>query len=249
MSSNPILEMFASKGGRMSVSNEATLKLLKKGDIVYVSSWLSWHYGIYKDDQTVIHLTGDRKMGCCTCQEIEPDESTLNCANCKKRIVYFVRASNFWDFVGKGTAQIVPDNGRRPLDPDVIVHMAESMKGPATYNLKFANCEHFATTCRYGFGFSTKTKTEDVVYQGTTWKVIPKQNKPSTGDFNPVDNSPLTEIPLGDQKDFDVENEEIFKSLKMGDIVLVYRPGYWHYGVYIGTSGLCVSRFTTTGIR
>ncbi|BFZ14102.1 hypothetical protein BsWGS_17141 [Bradybaena similaris] len=226
-----------SKGARISALNEATLKVLKKGDIVYVSRLFFWHYGIYKDaGQTVIHLTCDRRMGRCTCQEIDPDESNLNCKNCQRRIAYFVRESNFWDFVGKGTAHTVPDNGRRPLDPDVIVRMAESMIGPATYNLKFANCEHFATTCRYAVGFSTKMKTGNIIYMGATWKIVPIQNQPQKKEFNPVDK--LAGFTLGDQSKFDVENEAILKSLKMGDIVLVSRPGYWHYGVYTGSENI-----------
>ncbi|BFZ14103.1 hypothetical protein BsWGS_17142 [Bradybaena similaris] len=236
-----ILQTSAAKGGKNYAQNETTFKLLKKGDVIYISRWGYWHYGVFKGGEAVIHLTGNRWRRHCTCQEIKPHTDTGNCTNCNKKIAYYVREGNYWDVVCKGKAHKLEDEGRRPQKPDKIVKMAESMIGPATYNIKYANCEHFATTCRYGVGFSTQMKTENIIYKGTTYAVYEPGKKrisqtpdflPQTPDFHPA--LAVAEYFLADKKGFHAENEAVLKTLRMGDIILISRPGFWHYGVFIG---------------
>ncbi|BFZ14100.1 hypothetical protein BsWGS_17139 [Bradybaena similaris] len=231
-----ILQMSASKGGKNCEHNEKTLKLLKKGDIIFVSRWGYWHYGVFKGGQgdSVIHLTGYLSIRHCTCHEIKPDTDTGICTICKKKITYFVREGNFYDVCSKGKAYKLEDGGRKPRKPDEIVKMAESMIGPAFYNMKFANCEHFATTCRYEVGFSTQTKTLGIIHMGTTYAVKGTESNKleQTTNFHPV--LAVAEYFLAERKGFHVENEAVLKEVRTGDIILISRPGFWHYGVSIG---------------
>jgi len=104
----------------------------KKGDVIYVNRGLYQHYGIYNNDESVIHFSPDRG------KEISPENA-------------YIRETSLMEFLKNGNLEI--DHTVEPVfSPDETVHHALGLVGTnlKKYNLLFFNCEHFAFWCATG---------------------------------------------------------------------------------------------------
>ncbi|KAI8509781.1 hypothetical protein Bbelb_122090 [Branchiostoma belcheri] len=65
-----------------------------------------------------------------------------------------VKEESFWEVVGDSKAEIYNDKKQAALPRKDVVANARSKLGNVGYHVLVKNCEHFATWCRYGEGFS-----------------------------------------------------------------------------------------------
>ena len=72
-----------------------------------------------------------------------------------------VKRDNIWDVAGNG--RMIKNNNKDritpPLSGEEIKERALSRLGPASYNILWDNCEHFASWCRYGIAVSDQADT------------------------------------------------------------------------------------------
>jgi hypothetical protein len=89
----------------------------QKGDVIYVNRGLYQHYGIYNNDESVIHFSPDQG------KEISPENA-------------YIRKTSLSEFLNGGDLEI--DHSVKPVFlPDEIVHRALSLVGT---NLKNITC-------------------------------------------------------------------------------------------------------------
>ena len=100
--------------------------------MIYVNRGLYQHYGIYNNDESVIHFSPDHG------KEISPENA-------------YIRKTSLSEFLKDGDLEI--DHSVKPaFPPDEIVHRALRLVGTnlKKYNLLSFNCEHFAFWCATG---------------------------------------------------------------------------------------------------
>jgi hypothetical protein len=101
----------------------------QKGDVVYVNRFFYKHYGIYNNDESVIHFSADRGA------EINPENA-------------YIRETSLLEFLKGGNLQI--DHSIKPVfPPEEIAHRALCLVSTnlGEYSLLFKNCEHFTNWC------------------------------------------------------------------------------------------------------
>jgi hypothetical protein len=104
----------------------------QKGDVIYVNRGLYQHYGIYNNDESVIHFSPDQG------KEISAENA-------------YIRETSLLEFLKDGDLEI--DHSVKPIFPaEEIAHRALRMVGTnlKKYNLLSFNCEHFAFWCATG---------------------------------------------------------------------------------------------------
>jgi len=104
----------------------------QKGDVIYVNRGLYQHYGIYNNDESVIHFSPDKG------KEISPEDA-------------YIRETSLLEFLKDGILEI--DHSVKPVfPPEEIAHRALRLVGTnlKKYNLFFFNCEHFTSWCATG---------------------------------------------------------------------------------------------------
>jgi hypothetical protein len=104
----------------------------QKGDVIYVNRGLYQHYGIYNNDESVIHFSPDQG------KEISPENA-------------YIRQTSLLEFLNGGDLEI--DNSVKPgFPPEEIAHRVLRLVGTnlKKYNLLSFNCEHFAFWCATG---------------------------------------------------------------------------------------------------
>ncbi len=104
------------------------------GDIVRTKYSFYYHYGIYKDENTVIQFG-------------LPDGPTRPAEEIK------VVSSDVYTFLSGGSLEVgIPekDEKSRMRRPGEIIKIAESRLGEGGYNILHNNCEHFVNECAFG---------------------------------------------------------------------------------------------------
>ncbi|XP_061438203.1 phospholipase A and acyltransferase 3-like isoform X2 [Rhineura floridana] len=124
----------------------------RRGDMVQFQRSGYQHWGIYVGNGNVIHFT--LPDWDCVRQDVIGGQTLLAT----------VQRDRLADVAGRDPYavhnQFDGDGEHPPLDPDVIVQMAEDLLGlQLPYNLLTSNCEHFATMMRYGVPQSGQTQT------------------------------------------------------------------------------------------
>jgi hypothetical protein len=101
----------------------------RKGDVIYVSRFFYKHYGIYNNDESVIHFSADRGA------EINPENA-------------YIRETSLLEFLKWGRLRI-DDKVKPVFQPEEIAHRALCLVGTnlGEYSLLFKNCEHFTNWC------------------------------------------------------------------------------------------------------
>jgi hypothetical protein len=99
---------------------------------IYVNRGLYQHFGIYNNDESVIHFSPDKG------KEISPEDA-------------YIRETILLEFLKGGDLEI-DHSVKQVFSPDEIVHRARSLVGTnlKKYNLLSFNCEHFAFWCATG---------------------------------------------------------------------------------------------------
>jgi len=108
------------------------MAVAQKGDVIYVNRGLYQHYGIYNNDDSVIHFSPDQG------KEISPENA-------------YIRETSLLEFLKDSDLEI--DHSLKPVfPPEEIVYRALGLVGTnlKKYNLFFFNCEHFASWCATG---------------------------------------------------------------------------------------------------
>jgi hypothetical protein len=107
-------------------------RFFQKGDVIYASRGLYKHYGIYDNDNSVIHFSPDEGT------EISPKNA-------------YIRETTLADF-SKGDEPRVDRTIRALFPPEEIVRRAHALIGElrGEYDLMSLNCEHFARWCATG---------------------------------------------------------------------------------------------------
>ena len=104
------------------------------GDIVRTKYSFYYHYGIFKDENTVIQFG-------------LPDGPSRPATDIK------VIASDVYTFLAGGTLEVgtpEKDEKSRLRRPEEIVKLAESRLGEGGYDILHNNCEHFVNECAFG---------------------------------------------------------------------------------------------------
>ncbi|XP_059146394.1 phospholipase A and acyltransferase 4-like [Physella acuta] len=108
------------------------LEHAKPGDLLEFKRGVYSHWAVYTGDGKVIHFTGG--------------EDKFNYNNA------MIQSDELWKVAGSspGFVNNILDHELKSLPTEVILENATSKLGATGYNPVFANCEHFATWCRYG---------------------------------------------------------------------------------------------------
>ena len=109
------------------------------GDIVRTKYSFYHHYGIYKDENTVIQFG-------------LPDGPSRPAAEIK------VITSDVYTFLSGGVLEVghpEKDEKSRMRRPEEIVSIAESRLGEGGYDILHNNCEHFVNECAFGESHSS----------------------------------------------------------------------------------------------
>ena len=104
------------------------------GDIVRTKYSFYYHYGIFKDENTVIQFG-------------LPDGPSRPASDIK------VITSDVYTFLAGGTLEVgvaEKDEKSRLRPPEEIVRIAESRIGEGGYDILHNNCEHFVNACAFG---------------------------------------------------------------------------------------------------
>ncbi|PVD22498.1 hypothetical protein C0Q70_18312 [Pomacea canaliculata] len=147
-----------------SLNHELVLEL-ELGDIVEFPRENYSHFGIYVGDGNVIHaLAEDTIIAVCgkALSRVSYASSSSSGITMKTFIKGTVIQQNFFDVAKKSVAKKnnLLDGKIKPLSPKKIVEKAKSMmEKSCDYDLLKTNCEHFATWCRYGIGYSKQTNS------------------------------------------------------------------------------------------
>ena len=104
------------------------------GDMVRVKMSFYYHYGIYKDPETVIQF-GRRNNG-----NTPPDEIAV--------LITGIDEFSEGEFVE--TSKLDFSEKRKRRSPEKTVELALSRVGEKGYNILNNNCEHFAYDCMFG---------------------------------------------------------------------------------------------------
>ncbi|PVD22523.1 hypothetical protein C0Q70_18337 [Pomacea canaliculata] len=132
----------------VNMHNRTLLKSLREGDLIEFPRGLYSHWAVYVGNQQVIHLAGDDNDGLDA--QVNFTHLTSFSGECYSKAT--VRVDNFLDVAGRDKAKRnnCLDGEKRPLSPQEIVQKAWSRLNDVGYNVLIKNCEHFATSCRYG---------------------------------------------------------------------------------------------------
>ncbi|KAL3877389.1 hypothetical protein ACJMK2_035101 [Sinanodonta woodiana] len=112
--------------------NTSVLSSLEEGDIIRIPREIYDHYAIYIGEGNVVHFGKDEKGN----GVVKEEDFFKVCKNSKAEKYNYL------------------DKYIRPFDCKTIVARAMSMIGEKDYNLFSNNCEHMATSCRYGNKYS-----------------------------------------------------------------------------------------------
>jgi hypothetical protein len=120
----------------------------REGDVIYVNRIFYKHYGVYNNDQSVIHFSPDSG------KEINSRDASI-------------RETSLAEFLKDGEAE-VDRSVCAAFPPEEVVYRARSLvgKGRGEYNLFFNNCEHFARWCASGEMESKQVQTGVAVAAG-----------------------------------------------------------------------------------
>jgi hypothetical protein len=115
-------------------------EFLQKGDVIYANRGLYRHYGIYNNDNSVIHFSPDKG------KEINAESA-------------YIRETTLEEFL-RGDRLNVDRTIRALFPPEEVVRRARAFIGKlrGEYNLVFFNCEHFARLCATGESESGQVK-------------------------------------------------------------------------------------------
>ena len=122
----------------------------KFGSAIRVKRTIYYHYGIYCDDNTVIHFSAANGDG------------ILNYESVKVIVTDLAR------FLKNGICETLEyDAGEEPKrTPMEIVNYAFSMVGTGGYDLVKNNCEHFVYDCLYGKKESKQVNAVKNIFRG-----------------------------------------------------------------------------------
>lgn len=101
----------------------------KYGDVIYTKHKIYKHYGIYINDDCVIHYDG------------KIDDMWLR--------NMFIRQTNMKRFLA-GADRYYIYKGKSYYSPEETVHRAKSRLGEGSFNLLTNNCEHVSMWCKTG---------------------------------------------------------------------------------------------------
>lgn len=120
----------------------------KPGDLIEMSRLLYSHWGVYVGNDEVVHL-------------LPPGEDLVSLMDSSEAVV---RRQKIWEVSPSNDFHVnnLLDDSCTPLPRDVIVANACKMVGQRLlYSLTGSNCEHFATTLRYGKAESRQVRTAE----------------------------------------------------------------------------------------
>jgi len=143
----------------------------QKGDVIYVNRGLYQHYGIYNNDDSVIHFSPDQG------KEISAENA-------------YIRETSLSEFLSGGDLEI--DHSVKPVFPaEDIAHRALRLVGTnlKKYKLLSFNCEHFAFWCATGKLKSKQVEKGATIVGGVTLaataaillKILLDRDKPEMG--------------------------------------------------------------------
>ncbi|KAL3876942.1 hypothetical protein ACJMK2_034721 [Sinanodonta woodiana] len=138
--------------------NQTVLESLEEGDLVEFPRGLYSHWAVYVGNDEVVHLTGDPNAG--SSVNANPSHVFAICG------VEFskakVKRDKFFNVAGESMARKNNDKDQlvSPCDKRTIVNTALSRIGDIGYNILWKNCEYFASSCRYGQGWSEQQSHE-----------------------------------------------------------------------------------------
>jgi cell wall-associated NlpC family hydrolase len=112
----------------------------KYGDLIFVDHGLYKHFGIYINDDCVIHYDG------------KIDDKFLRDMS--------IRQTNMDRFLAGKTNFQIYNSKNYNIDPLDVVSRAKSRIGEEKFNLIFNNCEHFGIWCKTGV---SKSKQIDLL--------------------------------------------------------------------------------------
>ena len=122
----------------------------KYGDIICIDQSLYYHYGIYVNDEKIIHYAPNAG------EEVKGKNAVIHSVNLKE---FLNGKSEFYVYNCPKLPVIlgnIPDpftafvHGYNLFTPEETVKRAESKIGEKNYNLIFNNCENFAFWCKTG---------------------------------------------------------------------------------------------------
>jgi len=138
--------------------NLKTYNSMRAGDLVEFHRGLYTHWGVAIGDGKIIHLSGDEDDGLSAgvnghFGSISGSVFTISGVDFEKAKV---KCDDFWDVARQSKADVnnSKDQYIRADPQHVIVRRALSRLGKIGYNMLWSNCEHFASWCRYGMGWS-----------------------------------------------------------------------------------------------
>ena len=108
----------------------------KYGDLIFVDHGLYKHFGIYINDDCVIHYDG----------KID-DKFLRNMC---------IRQTNMDRFLAGKTNFQIYNSKTCKIDPLDVINRAKSRIGEEEFNLIFNNCEHFGLWCKTGVSKSNQ---------------------------------------------------------------------------------------------
>ena len=143
----------------------------KKGDVIYVNRGLYQHYGIYNNDDSVIHFSPDQG------KEISAENA-------------YIRETSLTEFLDGGSLEI--NHSIKPIfQPEEIVRRARGLVGTnlKKYKLLSFNCEHFALWCATGKLKSKQVEKGAAIAGGVALaataaillRILLDKDKPGTG--------------------------------------------------------------------
>ena len=109
---------------------------MKRGDHIKANRLVYTHHGVYIGDGWVIHYAGE---GWAQLDDVKTPR---------------VQRDRLSTFRGDSKATVVQHPN--PAPPDTVVKRAKSRLGEEDYDLIWNNCEHFATACVTGVGWSNQ---------------------------------------------------------------------------------------------
>jgi hypothetical protein len=114
------------------------------GAAIFVNRGLYKHFGIYINDNRIIHFAPDNGY--------EKDQRNA-----------YIHVSNLEDFQKNGTIEI--DTARAKCSPKEVIARAEHClgRGKGYYNLVFNNCEHFVRRCQTGVKKSYQVRNVSMI--------------------------------------------------------------------------------------
>lgn len=159
--------------------NELTFARLKTGDLVEFKRRYYSHWGVFIGNMTDKMLKDYKKA-----KEWMDSKPKGKCEELSDAVVHLVRLKDKFiesenkkvnaevrieSFFGVANGNLAIKNndmdkkGRfSPSQVDEILKRAFGKVGPASYDLVFHNCEHFASWCRYGIERSDQVKKAEI---------------------------------------------------------------------------------------